>query len=45
MVQTESLSINDIIKKIKNYETFEAVPIDKSFHLKIKNLGMIECLT
>lgn len=37
MVQTESLSINDIIKKIKNYETFEAVPIDKSFHLKIRS--------
>ena len=37
MVQTESLSINEIIKKIKNYETFEAVPIDKSFHLKIRS--------
>ena len=37
MVQTESLSINEIIKKIKNHETFEAVPTDKSFHLKIRS--------
>ena len=31
MVQAEVLSIGHIIKKIKNGEIFEAVPIDYSF--------------
>ena len=37
MVQAEVLSISHIIKKIKNGEIFEAVPIDYSFHLKIRD--------
>lgn len=37
MEQLESLSIKEIIKKIKNQETFEAISFDKSFHLKIRD--------
>ena len=37
MVQAEVLSIGHIIKKINNGEIFEAVPIDYSFHLKIRD--------
>jgi hypothetical protein len=36
MAQLESLSIKEIIRKINNYETFEAISDDKSFHLKIR---------
>ena len=37
MVQAEVLSIDEIIKKIRSEEPFEAVPIDHSFHLKIRD--------
>jgi hypothetical protein len=37
MVQAEVLSIDGIIKKIRSEEPFEAVPIDHSFHLKIRD--------
>lgn len=36
MAQLESLSIKEIIRKINNYETFEAISDDQSFHLKIR---------
>jgi len=37
MVQAEVLSTDEIIKKIRSEEPFEAVPIDHSFHLKIRD--------
>lgn len=37
MAQIESLSVKEIIKKIKNHETFEAINHEKSFHLKIRD--------
>ena len=37
MIQAEVLTIDHIIKKIKKGEVFEAVPIDYSFHIKIRD--------
>ena len=37
MIQAEVLSIDEIIKKINSGEIFEAVPVDYSFHLKIRD--------
>ena len=37
MVQVEVLSIDEIIKKISSEEPFEAVPTDRSFHIKIRD--------
>ena len=37
MVQAEVLSIDEIIKKINSEKPFEAIPIDRSFHLKIRD--------
>ena len=37
MAQIKSLSVKEIIKKIRNQETFEAVSFQKTFHLKIRD--------
>tara|TARA_B100001287_G_scaffold150032_1_gene126301 strand:- start:11502 stop:13499 length:1998 start_codon:yes stop_codon:yes gene_type:complete len=37
MEQIKSLTVNEIIKKIKNQETFEAVSVHNTFHLKIRD--------
>tara|TARA_B100001121_G_C18690915_1_gene622998 strand:+ start:1347 stop:3344 length:1998 start_codon:yes stop_codon:yes gene_type:complete len=36
MALIKSLSVKEIIKKINNYETFEAISIESSFHIKIR---------
>jgi hypothetical protein len=43
MTHVETLSIKEIISRIKNYDLFEAEPLDKSFHLKIRNYVPFIC--
>ena len=39
----EELSIKEIINRIKNYDSFEAVPLDHSFHIKIRDYVPFVC--
>tara|TARA_B100000401_G_C52805670_1_gene721000 strand:- start:17 stop:2005 length:1989 start_codon:yes stop_codon:yes gene_type:complete len=39
----EVLSIKEIINRIKNYDSFEAVPLDHSFHIKIREYVPFIC--
>ena len=43
MQLVEELSIKEIINRIKNYDSFEAVPPDHSFHIKIRDYVPFVC--
>ena len=43
MQLVEELSIKEIINRIKNYDSFEAVPLDHSFHIKIRDYVPFVC--